>query len=232
MRTFTDNNGREWVLDLNIESARRINPLLEAEKANLLQPNTLIHRLADPFFTANVLYIFCKKQADDLAIDSAEFGRSLGGLALWTGQQMLIEEYIDFFPDPNVQDGIRKLSKKTLDCSERIRKSIEKRMEAMDSGFNQALQQMETALDNHIEKQMTNLGGSFTKSAELQGSATSESTHSANSAILQSDGNGPNGTEQPPSLPPSSTADSDKKKPSGRKSSTPTPETEVENAEA
>ncbi|MCL2622524.1 MAG: hypothetical protein FWD31_02560, partial [Planctomycetaceae bacterium] len=139
MKIFTDTKGREWVLELNIGTARTINERLRSEEVDLLKPNTLIHRLADPFFTASVLHLFVKDQLDTLKIDRNEFFASLGGEELWDAQSKLMEEYVDFFPNPEVKENLRMAMKKTEEYSNQVRERIAAKA---DEEFSKAMAEM------------------------------------------------------------------------------------------
>ena len=223
MKTFNDTQGREWILDLNFATVKSINARLQKERVDLLKPNTLIHRLADPVFCADVLYLFVKDQADKLEINAEEFGKSLGGAVVWDAQQKLMEEYIDFFPNPGVQETLRKQMQKTLEYSERIMKMVQTRLSKMDAEFDQAMADMEKAMDAQIDKTMSTLGESFTNLPEPPESETSTDLPPDNSATSPSDANSPNGTDVPSSPPSSPTATDGAKKGTKSKTSTPTP---------
>ena len=172
MKLFHDTKGQEWKLELNIGSAKVINERLRDEQVDLLKPNTLIHRLADPFFTAMVLYIFVKDQADAIGVDADQFGSRLGGLVLWEAQQKLMEEYIDFFPNPKVQENLRAMMQKTEEYSKRVRDKINDRVVAIDAEFDVAMAEMEKAMDKQIDQAMKMFGESSTKLPEPPESAT------------------------------------------------------------
>lgn len=128
MKLFTDIKEREWRIDLTIGSARLIDERMK-ERFNglsLLDANIVLGRLSDVFFAADLLWLVCKDQAEGEGITEEEFGRSIGGLVLFAGRNALLEEYIDFFPDPAVQSNLRTVVKRTQEMRDLAEEEIAK----------------------------------------------------------------------------------------------------------
>lgn len=99
MKTFTDCEGRAWVIEAHCASLKRVRDLTGADP---LDPETLLARLLfDPIFAADVLYAMCKPEADQRGITDEQFGRALAGDVLAKARDALIAELTDFFPEPS-----------------------------------------------------------------------------------------------------------------------------------
>ena len=222
MKIFKDTKGREWVLELNLGTVKEINERLKSEQVDIFQPNSLIHRLADPFFVSSVLFAFIKDQADKLGVDLYEFRCSLKGAEFWETQQMLMEEYVDFFPNPEVRENLRTMMAKTAEYSKRMMTTTSRAIEKMDNEFGKALAEMEASVNRQINTVTVKLGKSFANLPEPPESPTSDTLPSGNLPQSPSDANKPNGSEPATLSPPSSTVPAASAKSTKRKTSTPT----------
>ena len=223
MKIFKDTKGREWVLELNLGTAKEINERLKCEQVDIFQPNSLIHRLADMFFVSQVLFAFVREQAEKEGVDKKEFLRSLGGTDLWDAQQKLMEEYVDFFPNPEVQQNLRTIMKKTEDFSTKVREMMSRKFARFEDNLGPALAKMEASLDKQVDAATAKLGKSFANLPEPPESPTSDTLPSGNLPQSPSDANKPNGSEPATLSPPSSTVPAASAKSTKRKTSTPTP---------
>jgi hypothetical protein len=111
MRTFTDNAGRVWTVAIHAASIKRVQGLLKVNLYKLIDDNFkgLGELLADIIQLVDVLYCLCKEEADAKNVSDEDFGRALGGDALYRATDAFLEELIDFFPDPRARSNLRKL---------------------------------------------------------------------------------------------------------------------------
>lgn len=99
MKTFKDNNGRQWQLELTFDSAKRVRDLLDV---NLLapeqgQPPLLTKLGTDEILLCDVIYVLVKPQADEAGISDVQFGQALGGDAICNAVNAFYDELMDFF---------------------------------------------------------------------------------------------------------------------------------------
>jgi len=99
MKIFTDNQGREWQIAITVDSIRRVRDLLTVD---LCQPFAgdppLLTRLdTDIVLLCDVIYCLVKPQADERNLTSEQFGASLGGDAIRSAHDGLMEEWEAFF---------------------------------------------------------------------------------------------------------------------------------------
>ncbi len=106
MRSFKDKKGREWSLELNVISAKRVK---SDTGVDLLDMESLSDKLADTYTLVEVLWSMIRKQAEALNVDAEGFGKSLDGDSIELATDALLEEVTDFFPSSR-----RKILKKAL----------------------------------------------------------------------------------------------------------------------
>lgn len=127
MKTFKDAIGREWVVDVNVATARAVRDILKVDLFSLFEKEA--GRLfADPCLTVDVLYVLCRKQCDDRKVTDVEFGSGMSGDALLEGTNALIESVIDFFPSsrrPVLRAMVKKATELQTVMTERALTQIE-----------------------------------------------------------------------------------------------------------
>jgi len=172
MKTFTDNQGRSWRIDVNVASVKRVRDLLDVdllelgtEGAKNREEEALIFKLiADPVLLCNVIYCLCLPQAEKAKISDEDFGRAMAGDAIDRATKALLEEIVGFFPNPRDRARVGKV----LETTWRL---IEKAQDVMDARLASG------QLERQAEEVLRNLGGSSTNVPE-----SSESTPAASSS--------------------------------------------------
>ena len=108
MHTFTDNAGRVWTANLNVATLKRVRALAGVDLASAILVErdgrveaSLLERLAsDPALLVDALYALCKDEADKLGVSDEDFGRAMAGDAILGTTDALLDEIVDFFPNP------------------------------------------------------------------------------------------------------------------------------------
>jgi len=130
MKTFKDSKGRLWQIAVNVFTVKQVKSQLDVDLTQAVvmsstpqtQPDvSLIDRLNnDPVLLADVLYVICRQEAEEKGVSDEEFGRSLAGRPIADATMALLEEIVDFFPDPArrsighlVLNGMNQLAEKT-----------------------------------------------------------------------------------------------------------------------
>jgi hypothetical protein len=104
MKKFTDNKGRDWLIEINITAVKHVRAALQI---NLLEAQTgqLQAKIAqDIVLLVDILYVLCKAQADERKISDEEFGRAMYGDVFGPAKDAFEEELAAFF-----QSGQRQL---------------------------------------------------------------------------------------------------------------------------
>jgi len=147
MRTFTDAAGRTWTVAVTVDAIKRVRDLLGED---LLDVERVFPRLmADPILLCDVVYCVCKPQADAEKISDVDFARAMAGQTIAQAKQALVEELIDFFPDPDQQEMLRLALSKQDELAKRVKEAIKTRL-------------MNPKLPREIEAALSNVGNSST----------------------------------------------------------------------
>ena len=162
MKTFTDNKGRIWTLEVTVATVKRVralcrvdlNSIVELDKNNKPSAELLERLSSDPVLLVDVLYAVCKPQADKLGITDADFGEAMAGDAIEYATSALLEEVINFFPESK-----RMVMQRILSASRKFSEAARKKLEAELNG------EFESRVVSTLE-QLTGSSGTVQVSAE------------------------------------------------------------------
>ena len=101
MKTFTDNAGRTWTVNVNVDAVKRVRSLCDVDLMDAVTDGgKLLERLvADPVLLCDVVFSICKEEADAKGISDVAFGRAMAGDPIEHATTALLEELVDFFPE-------------------------------------------------------------------------------------------------------------------------------------
>jgi len=117
MKTFKDNAGRLWQVEITTDTVKRVHGLLGVHLAIETLSGDLMDRLVDdPVLLCDVLYAVCKPQADEAGVSDEEFGRAMAGDVIAQATDALLEELVGFFPQ-----GRREVVAQALAKSRKLR---------------------------------------------------------------------------------------------------------------
>ena len=123
MRTFKDNSGRTWTVELNVHQMKRIRARLGVDLVNVIALDAggkvkvdLVDRIAnDPCLLVDILWVCVEEEAKAAGVTDEQFGRSLAGDSIETATAAFLDELVDFFP------GARRLFlKKAVDLARKF----------------------------------------------------------------------------------------------------------------
>ncbi len=151
MKSFCDNTGRSWLVNVNVGTIKRVRALCDVDLASIIsievgqKPKVdLLEQLAsDPVLLVDVLYAVCKDEADKLNISDEDFGRAMAGDAIEHATTALLDEVIDFFPEVK-----RQVFQKILTATRRFQN---KSKQALTEVLNNP------ALDEQIDQELEKL---------------------------------------------------------------------------
>ena len=137
MKTFTDNKGRTWEIEVTVATVKRVrglckvdlNSIVELDKNNKPSAELLERLSSDPVLLVDVLYAVCKPQADKLGITDEDFGEAMAGDTIEHATTALLEEVIDFFPEAK-----RLVMRKILSASRKFSEAARKKLETELNG--------------------------------------------------------------------------------------------------
>jgi len=155
MRTFQDNAGRTWTVAVSVDAVKRVRDLLKEDLLDI--ERTLPRLLLDPILLCDVVYCVCKPQADAEKITDVDFARAMAGESIARAKAALVEELVDFFPEPSQRQTLRLAIEKYGQLNQRAAALVKAKLDRTD-------------LPQEIEAALSAIGGSFTS---LPGSSAS-----------------------------------------------------------
>ncbi|HOF17723.1 MAG TPA: hypothetical protein PK082_02345 [Phycisphaerae bacterium] len=100
MKTFTDNAGRSWTVEVNVAAVKRVRGLLDVDLLDAAGSKLIGRLIDDPVLLCDLVYCLCKPQADAQDVGDEDFGKAMAGDAIEAATTALLEELTDFFPSP------------------------------------------------------------------------------------------------------------------------------------
>ena len=107
MAKFTDNAGREWVIESNVTAFKRVKSLAGVDLCDAVGGDILQRLASETILLCDVLFAICKPQADERHVTDEDFGRALGGDSLASASSALIEAVVDFSPRHQSREALR-----------------------------------------------------------------------------------------------------------------------------
>jgi hypothetical protein len=134
MKTFTDNAGRDWVIEINVASLKRIKGLTGADLIGLAvsMDTSVAEKLAsDPILLCDVLYAACKPQADERNVSDEDFGRAMAGDAIESATVALLEDIVGFCPSPRDRAALGRVLSAMRDARNKARDLVDQNLDRM-----------------------------------------------------------------------------------------------------
>lgn len=156
MQCFKDRNGKQWTLDLNIGTARRVKAECGIDLVNVVTftedgANTSVfQRLADdPYTLVSVIYSLCRQQAADANMTDEAFASLFDAETIESAIEALVQEVINF-SQPAKKKMLMLIFNKTRELKEKAEKRLDNMMQSKE--FNEALDaQLNNLLTNTQE---------------------------------------------------------------------------------
>lgn len=98
MKTFADNAGRIWTVQVNVDAIRRVRDLAKVDLLEIVEGKLIERLIGDPVLLCDVIYCVCKEQADAQNVTDVDFGRAMAGDVIEGATTALLEDLVDFFP--------------------------------------------------------------------------------------------------------------------------------------
>jgi len=98
MKTFKDNAGRAWTVQVDVAAIKRVRSLLDVDLMEAVEGKLLERLVSDPVLLCDIVYVVCKPEADAKGVTDEDFGRAMAGDALELATTALLEDLIAFFP--------------------------------------------------------------------------------------------------------------------------------------
>jgi hypothetical protein len=141
MKSFTDTEGRKWVLKLDWDLHEQVR---QREDVNLLSIadddfKLLAHLYSEMRVLVNVVYVLIEDQlekngivGDEAMPATRKFAKGLGGDVLEKAAEALVGAVIDFFPNQAQRKMLEEVFEKGKQTGEFLTKSMQKTIRAVD----------------------------------------------------------------------------------------------------
>ena len=103
MKKFTDTAGGEWPVVITVDTIKRVRGEINVDLLEIVGGKLIAEICADPVLLCDIAYAICKPEADKRGLDSSGFGSLLSGDVIEAAGNALMQELIDFFPQPKRQ---------------------------------------------------------------------------------------------------------------------------------
>ncbi len=128
MKCFTDNAGRSWTIAINVDAIKRVRGLLDVDLLEIVEGKLIEKLIRDPVLLCDVVYAVCKPEADAKGVSDEDFGRAMAGDAIEHATKTLLEELVDFSPNPRERAILGKVLEKAQAVMEKARDVVEARL--------------------------------------------------------------------------------------------------------
>jgi hypothetical protein len=130
MRSFKDNQGRQWSVEINVTAIKRVRGLTGEDLMQVIE-GTLIEKLIrDPVLLCDVVYAICKPEADSRSVSDEEFGKAMAGDAIEAATTAVLEELVGFCPSPRDRANLGRVLQATRRVMDRARDLVEKKLDS------------------------------------------------------------------------------------------------------
>ncbi|MGN0872656.1 MAG: hypothetical protein ACI4UV_15830 [Victivallales bacterium] len=123
MRTFKDNEGREWTVSMNVGSVKRIRDMAKVDIFGSGLQSFVETVTENPVMLVDVLYAAIQPQAEKREISGEAFAEAIAGDVIETASSVLLAEIVDFFPKAK-----RNILKRILETSQEVEAKMNSRL--------------------------------------------------------------------------------------------------------
>lgn len=111
MRVFKDKKGVEWELEITVGTKIDVEARLGFNLYALAEDGAkgLGELLGDCERLVQLLYVLCRGQCEERGVSPEHFARLFTGEVLEAAADAFVEEYIGFFPNRQVREGLQRV---------------------------------------------------------------------------------------------------------------------------
>ena len=153
MRTFKDNQDREWNLAINVDAVKRVRSLLNVDLLDVTDGKLLERIASDEVLMVDLVYVLLKPEADAREITDEDFGRAMAGDAIDRAYEAFLEELTDFFRNPARRELLKKALRKLGDLEAKVLAVADERLESgeLEAKLEEALRTSGSSSGNSPE---------------------------------------------------------------------------------
>jgi hypothetical protein len=111
VKAFTDNAGRSWTIEINVDCIKRVRSILNVNLLDAVEGKLIERLVTDPILLCDLIYVTCQPEADQQSVTDQDFGRAMAGDVIDRATTALLEELVDFFPSGKRQVLSKALAK-------------------------------------------------------------------------------------------------------------------------
>ena len=159
-QVFKDKADRVWLVSIDVAKIKLVKKTLDVNLPKLIDDNfkPLAALMSDEILFVDVLYLLCKKQADELGVSDEGFGELMYGDTYGEATEAFLQALTDFFSDPRIRAGLKKF------------------LQIVKRGTDKAVAKLNHALDSkdwdrEIERAISQATTSGESSTNAQGSS-------------------------------------------------------------
>jgi len=148
MKTFSDTAGRSWTITVNVDAIKRVRSLCNVDLLELAEGKLIEQLIRDPVLLCDVVYAVCKPQLDERSVSDEDFGRAMAGDAIEHATTALLEELVNFSPNPRDRAAALRVLNRTWQVMDKARDVIETRIDGeLDRIAEEALAEIQSSAD-------------------------------------------------------------------------------------
>jgi hypothetical protein len=134
MKTFKDASGREWTIDINLNTIEQVIASCKIDLTALFEGElkTLAELFNTPKLLVSVLWVLCGPEKPDALLSEKAFKATMKGDFLEAGANALVDDVIDFFPLARKREVCRAIAVKMQETAEAERQHIETKVGQFD----------------------------------------------------------------------------------------------------
>jgi hypothetical protein len=106
MKTFVDSSGRTWTVTINTNAIKRAKETSGVSLVDIVNGDLYGRMLLDPVLVCDIAYGVCEPEAKARKFTREDFNAALVGDAIAAAREAILEDLVDFFPNP-VRDKIK-----------------------------------------------------------------------------------------------------------------------------
>jgi hypothetical protein len=106
MKTFTDATGKTWTVTINTNAIKRAKETSGVSLVDIVNGDLYGRMLLDPVLVCDIAYGVCEPEAKSRKFTREDFNTVLVGDAIAAARDAILEDLVDFFPNP-VRDKIK-----------------------------------------------------------------------------------------------------------------------------
>lgn len=155
MHTWTDSAGQDWVIAVNIATARRVKELAGVDLLDVFDGSMLARLAVDPATLVEVLYGLCSKKADERDLSYEQFAERAIGDALETAIPAIVQAITDFFPSGR-REVLRRLWERVRTADQAAVNLLAKKIQS--EAVTEVIQRTLTDAESEIDRRLSELG--------------------------------------------------------------------------